>query len=214
MGSGAKSARCCMIGGMSPKGPYPKGVAKREEILRTALEIFSREGYRGTSLREVARSCSLSLPGLMHYFDSKEDLLAAILKQRDEDGFARQHAVGGDPFMTLSAVMRHNAEVPGLVQLHATLSAAASDPSHPAHDFFVGRYREFRSTLVEALRERQSTGRLAADRDAEKLATIVIAVADGLQVQWMLEPGIDMAAHIDYLVSLLEPLVPPASSGD
>ena len=88
-GTGSKSARCYMIGGMSPKGPYPKGVAKREEILRTALEIFSREGYRGTSLREVARSCGLSLPGLMHYFDSKEDLLAAILKKRDEDDFAR-----------------------------------------------------------------------------------------------------------------------------
>ena len=120
-----------MIGGMSPKGPYPKGVAKREEILRTALEIFSREGYRGTSLREVARSCGLSLPGLMHYFDSKEDLLAAILKKRDEDDFATQHMSGGDPFTTLSAVMRHNAEVPGLVQLYATLSAAASDPAHP-----------------------------------------------------------------------------------
>ena len=54
------------------------------------------------------------------------------------------------------------------------------------------------------LRERQSAGLLAADRDAEKLAAIVIAVADGLQVQWMLEPGIDMAGHIDYLVSLID----------
>lgn len=199
---------------MSPKGPYPKGVAKREEILRTALEIFSREGYRGTSLREVARSCSLSLPGLMHYFDSKEDLLAAILKKRDEDDFARQHSAGGDPFTTLSAIMRHNAEVPGLVQLHATLSAAASDPAHPAHDFFVGRYRDFRATLAEALRERQSAGLLSADRDPEKMAAIVIAVADGLQVQWMLEPGIDMAGHIDYLVSLIDAVAPSASSGE
>ncbi|MBP2386004.1 TetR/AcrR family transcriptional regulator [Paeniglutamicibacter kerguelensis] len=199
---------------MSPKGPYPKGVAKREEILRTALAIFSREGYRGTSLREVARSCGLSLPGLMHYFDSKEDLLAAILKKRDEHDFAAQHEVGGDPFKTISGVMRHNAEVPGLVQLYATLSAAASDPAHPAHDFFVGRYRDFRVTLAETLRERQSAGLLAADRDAEKLAAIIIAVADGLQVQWMLEPGIDMAGHIDYLVSLIDIVAPPPSSGE
>ena len=78
----------------------------------------------------------------------------------------------------------------------------------------MGRYREFRATLAESLRERQSAGLLATDRDAEKLAAIVIAVADGLQVQWMLEPGIDMAGHIDYLVSLIDAVSPPSSSGE
>ena len=68
--------------------------------------------------------------------------------------------------------------------------------------------------LPSRLRERQSAGLLAADRDAEKLAAIIIAVADGLQVQWMLEPGIDMAGHIDYLVSLIDAVAPPPSSGE
>lgn len=188
---------------MSAKGSYPKGVAKREEILRTALEIFSQKGYRGTSLREVARACSLSLPGLMHYFNSKEELLVAILKKRDENDFATRYVEGDEPFTVLSATMRHNTEVPGLVQLYATLSAAASDPAHPAHEFFVERYREFRARLAGALRERQSAGLLAQGLDVDKLAAMVIALADGLQVQWMLDPDIDMAAHIDYLLSII-----------
>ncbi|WP_051388682.1 TetR/AcrR family transcriptional regulator [Arthrobacter sp. 35W] len=198
---------------MSAKGSYPKGVAKREEILRTALAIFSQEGYRGTSLREVARECGLSLPGLMHYFNSKEELLAAILKKRDENDFAASYVEGEDPFAILSATMRHNAEVPGLVQLYATLSAAASDPAHPAHGFFVERYREFRGRLADAVRERQAAGLLDAGLDPEKLSAIAIALADGLQVQWMLDPGIDMAAHIDYFLSLATTMAasrPPA----
>ncbi|WP_104087225.1 TetR/AcrR family transcriptional regulator [Arthrobacter sp. GMC3] len=193
---------------MSEKGSYPKGVAKREEILRTALAIFSQEGYRGTSLREVARECKLSLPGLMHYFGSKEELLAAILRKRDETDFATSHAEEGDAFKILSTITRHNAQVPGLVQLYATLSAAASDPNHPAHEFFVSRYQDFRARLSQALAERQAAGTLAAGLDVEKLAAIVIALADGMQVQWMLDPGIDMGDHVDYLLELLGTVSP------
>jgi len=187
---------------MSERGSYAKGVAKREEILRTALEVFSREGYRGTSLREVARESGLSLPGLMHYFNSKEDLLAEILKKRDERDEAtyRQH---DNPLAALAAVMRHNAEVPGLVQLYATLSAAASDPGHPAHDFFVERYTYFRTQFAEDILRRQAEGTLPASLDPDKLAASMIALADGIQVQWMLDPTIDMGDHIEFLWSTL-----------
>lgn len=83
--------------------------------------------------------------------------------------------------------------------------------TRPAHGFFVDRYREFRGTLAAALHDRQTTGELAGTLDPEKLAVLLIALADGLQVQWMLEPGIDMAGHIDHLVSLVNRGEPAAS---
>jgi len=187
---------------MSERGSYAKGVAKREEILRTALEVFSREGYRGTSLREVARASGLSLPGLMHYFDSKEDLLAAILQKRDEIDSVT-YLAHDNALSALVAIMRHNAEVPGLVQLYATLSAAASNPEHPAHGFFVERYTDMRSQFADDIRHRQESGTLPVSLDADKLAATMIALADGIQVQWMLDPSIDMGDHIDFLWSTL-----------
>ena len=69
---------------MAIRGSYAKGIAKRAEILDVALEVFAVEGYRGTSLRKVASLCNLSLAGVMHYFDSKEDLLVQILRERDD----------------------------------------------------------------------------------------------------------------------------------
>lgn len=187
---------------MAGKGSYAKGVAKREEILRTALDVFARQGYRGTSLRELADAVHLSQAGLLHYFDSKEELFAEILRVRDETDW-ETFADTGSAADTMIAVMRHNAAVPGLVQLYATISSAAAEPSHPAHEFFVERYRLLREAIAESVTARQAAGELDAQLDPAKVAAILLAVADGMQVQWLLDPELDLAEHVEYFWSLL-----------
>ena len=193
---------------MSERGSYAKGVAKREEILLVALEVFARSGYRGTSLREIAKAAGLSLPGLMHYFDSKEDLLTSVLSERDHLDYELVLGELGelgaaDPIDGFIAVMRHNADVPGLVQLYSTLAAAASDPEHPSHVYFKERFAAFRAQFVEMVREGIAAGTLPDDLDPLMTASSFLALADGLQLQWMVDPTIDMAAHIEYFWGVL-----------
>ncbi|MDQ5863000.1 MAG: TetR/AcrR family transcriptional regulator [Actinomycetota bacterium] len=187
---------------MAGRGKYAKGVAKREEILRTALDVFAVQGYRGTSLRELAEAVNLSQAGVLHYFESKEELFAEILRKRDERD-NDEYSAGGDVIGTFGDVMRHNAEVPGFVSLYANVSAAATEPDHPAHAFFVDRYEHMRHKLAEGVRARQAAGAMAADLDPEKIASVVLAAADGLQVQWLLKPEQDMADHLEYLWAVL-----------
>ncbi|MBF4461344.1 MULTISPECIES: TetR/AcrR family transcriptional regulator [unclassified Rathayibacter] len=187
---------------MPERGSYARGIARRQEILRVALDVFAREGYRGTSLREVARRCEMSLPGLMHYFESKEHLLTAILQKRDEiDSEPLDSAT--DIIDGLIAVMRHNRDVPGLVQLHLTLAAAAEDPAHPAHAHFMARLASIRSDLADAIRARIERGMARADLDPELVARLLIAAADGIQIQWALDRSIDMGDDIESLWRLL-----------
>lgn len=189
---------------MTARGSYAKGVARREEILRVALAVFAREGYRGTSLREVAREVGVSLPGLMHYFASKEHLFAAILRVRDAVDSEEFAATGSqDAIEGLVAVMRHNSDVPGLVELYLTMAAAAGDPAHPAREFFVEHVAGVRRSLVEVVRERQAEGVVREELDAEHVARIMIAIADGLQVQWSLDPSIDMGGDLERAWHLL-----------
>jgi AcrR family transcriptional regulator len=187
---------------MAGKGSYAKGVAKREEILRTALEVFAKQGYRGTSLRELADAVNLSQAGLLHYFDSKEELFAEILRVRDETDRAA-YSSAGSGVDTMLAVIRHNSAVPGLVQLYATISTAATEPSHPAHEFFVERYRLLREAFADSARERQLAGELDANLDPAKVAAVMLAVADGMQVQWLLDADLDMAEHVEFVWSLM-----------
>ena len=95
-----------------------------------------------------------------------------------------------------------NMTVPGLVQLFATMSTAASDADHPAHEFFVARYERLRDEFTKDIERRIGEGELAESVDPARLASIMIAVADGLQVQWLLDPELDMPDHIEYLWAL------------
>ncbi|WP_130176530.1 TetR/AcrR family transcriptional regulator [Cryobacterium sp. SO1] len=187
---------------MASVGRYPKGVAKRAEILETALALVAQRGFRQTSVRDIAAAVGLTQAGLLHYFESKDDLWVAILRTRDAIDEAKDPD-DPDPAATFAALMRHNAEVPGLVQMFANLSAAAAtDPEHPAHEYFRQRYARSRATIAAGLRRMQASGRLDTSVDPEVFASILMAVSDGMQVQWMFDETRDMGAHVEALIAL------------
>jgi len=188
---------------MAKRGPYEKGEAKRSEILHAALEIFAAEGYRGTSLRKVAAKCNLSLPGLMHYFDSKEDLLTQVLRMRDETARVRQ--VERDDPKSYREIIREGANTPGLVELFVSMAAAASDPAHPAHAHFAERYPVLRERVADFVRARADEGRINTSIPPERLAVLFIAVADGIQLQWLIDRSTDMEQPIEDLMRILDP---------
>ncbi len=195
---------------MARRGSYAKGVAKREEILTTALDVVARHGYRRTSVRELADAVGLSPAGLLHYFSSKEELFAEILRKRDSVDKGRYAADSASATAGLIEVVRHNADVPGLVQLHAQVSVEACDPDHPAHLHFRDRYARLRHALADSLEADAGSGTAGAPApvDPEVAAALLVAAADGLQIQWRLDPSIDMAVHLEVLVDLLAAHVP------
>ena len=196
---------------MARRGSYAKGVAKREEILERALEVIAREGYRGASVKELADAVGLSQAGLLHYFESKEELFTEILRKRDELDMVHYGPIPPADADVIDlrrgyvGIIRHNSDVPGLVQLFSRLSVDAADPDHPAHRYFIERNENLRQVFATALAERQAAGQLTGSVDAQTLARIFQAVADGLQIQWMLDPAVDMAATIDALFDALTP---------
>ena len=53
--------------------------ATRDRILEVALELFGRQGYEGTSIRDIAERMGLTKAAVYYHFPSKEDLLADVL---------------------------------------------------------------------------------------------------------------------------------------
>jgi len=59
-----------------------KGDARREQILATAINLFSRNGFRGTTTKEIARAAGVSEAMVFRHFETKEALYAAILDDK------------------------------------------------------------------------------------------------------------------------------------
>jgi AcrR family transcriptional regulator len=189
---------------MGKRGQYAKGLAKRQEILDTALDLFARNGYDRTSVREIARLVGLSQAGLLHYFSSKEELFTEVLRRRDSRNEELYDVNRGDPVTTegLVSIVNHNAAEPGLVRLYVSMSAESTDLESPARSFFEERYRKLRSDLAQDVKQKQADGELAEDLDPDVVASLMIAAADGLQIQWLLDSdGADMGSELELLWS-------------
>lgn len=154
-----------------------------------AVELFGEVGYRATSLRDLAERVGITHPGLLYHFHSKEQLLSAVLARRDdrnEDSFALLEQP--NPRAHLRRVLElaaHNATVPGMIELFATLSAEAADVSHPAHDYFTSRYDRVARINQQIFDDLAAAGELRPGVDAAGLGRALTALMDGLQVQWL-----------------------------
>ncbi|GAA4491514.1 helix-turn-helix domain-containing protein [Microbacterium panaciterrae] len=192
---------------MRPITKYPKGVAKQEELVDVALQVIAERGYNGATLAEVAEAANLSRAGLLHHFRKKEDLFAEVLRRRDELATGRwlqeQNAPTVDRAELIAGFIRENAKIPGLVQLFSRLSAEATDPANPAHEFFRDRYEQNKLASTAMLREMRDEGRIPLAADPEKFAIILAALEDGLQIRWLYDPSIDMADLVEEFFAAL-----------
>jgi AcrR family transcriptional regulator len=191
---------------------------RRAQIIAAAEELFSRHGYRGTGLAEVAARVGLSLPGVLHHFGSKEGLLRAVIAQRDAESEANGRRLldlgGSEGLRGLAEAMARNQAKPEIIRLFTVLVAENVEPDAPLHDHFVQRYRTMRLLLSAGLRESQVRGEIRGDVDVEAKAAEIVAVLDGLQTQWLLDPDeVDLTARVEsYLTDLTAHLSPDSGS--
>lgn len=184
------------------RGAYAKGIAKRAAILENALGAFSKSGYLATSMREIATASDLTQAGLLHHFPNKEALLLAIIQEREarQETFreSQAHLPLTDRILNQLEVNEANrAET----LVFSILAAEAEDESHPAHEYFLHRYRETRSIYEREFCSLRG-GSEISNPDRIK-AALLLAVWDGLQLQSLLDPDFDLRAPFEQALQLI-----------
>lgn len=181
------------------------GRARREQILERASVLFAANGFGATSMREIAAACGLTPAGLSHHFADKETLLLALVQRREQEQVVAFEGAHWSDWAR--SVERQNRENRAMTQLFAILSAEAIEPGHPAHEYFVERYRRLRGRFAEFLcAQRGGTEITAADRTS---AQVLIALWDGLQLQAMLDPDVDMEAAFEQAIEFVQRIDQP-----
>lgn len=169
-----------------------RGLARRQQILDAAVALMSSRGYRGTALATLAEEVEISGPAaILHYFGSKEQLLVAVLEQRERRDAPEHHAwasAGGvRALRRLPKLAESIVETPAFARLLIVLQAEHLDDDGPIHDWFVARGKRVRKMFADVLRRGAQGGEFRADLDPELKAVEIVAFLDGVALQWFLD---------------------------
>jgi AcrR family transcriptional regulator len=189
-----------------PVGPGRKGERTRQALLDAAIVQFGRDGYRGSSVAEIARRVGLSGPAAYVYFPNKEALFLAAV---DEDAAA----VIDEGLTSIlgskgTAQWRHAliATMFESVDRHplARRVLAGLEPEFTVRLLDIPALQQMRKVCGERVRARQLAGQVSADIDASKVGSGLVTVVLSLlmsSIQTGVEPatllGSDVAAFVD-----------------
>lgn len=187
-------------------GRAAKAAARREAILNATMAEIAEHGYRATTLAAVAERVGLSQPGVLHYFPSKEHLLIGVLEARDRWDTASLLSRSTEVRLShLEQLVEFNADRSGMVQTYTALAAESATGKHPAREFFTERYSSTRESITGLLRA-EFGDTLPGGLTPERAAPLLIAMLDGIQIQWLLAPDeVDMPAAYRDFIALLTP---------
>lgn len=156
------------------------------------MEVFGSKGYSNGSLAEIADIVGMTHAGVLHHFGSKDALLLEVLAFRDEtdvEHLEGQHMPGGlELFRHLVTTAQLNESRPGIIQAFSVLSAESVTDDHPAKDYFIERYSTLRGEVTAALTDICDPSDPPLAEDIASATAAIIAVMDGLQIQWLLAP--------------------------
>lgn len=192
----------------------------REEILEAAARVFTRVGYRGASLRDVASEAGFTTGAIYSNFRGKPDVLLTLFERHNQRLAAEITTAAiaeQDPERQLARAaerwMRLLREEPAWYELLIEFWVlAVRDPELRVQ--YAQRFRAVRSAIGSLIEERAREQGLDLTLSGEELGSTAIALADGLALQRLADADAipdDLLARL--LVSLLESITKPQGSG-
>jgi AcrR family transcriptional regulator len=200
--------------GTTPPG---KGALTRRAVLDAAIVRFGRDGYRPTSVADIARDAGVGRTVAFAYFPSKEALFLAAVDEDAagaiEEGLAgaiSEHAVA-DWRQTLLVTLV------GALDRHplARRLLAGLEPEVTVRVLEIPALAELRKACAERLRAEQLTGAVRTDIDPTTMANGVVSVVLSLLMS-VVQLGADVAAtYAGDVLALFQAAIeqpPPRSS--
>lgn len=196
--------------------PYATLLAKGEDrkvrILAAAQQLLTRNGWRNTTLAQIAREAGVSAAGLLHHFESKEQLLHAVVDARDADDDAHADRAG-DLFEQISRAGERVNRAPELVGTYSVLLVENLMEDAPLHDRLLARQRTAIAIVADLIRAGQASGRYRGDIDPALKAVQIVSHINGLEISWLLDRSLPLQEALRaYATALAKEFAPDATS--
>ena len=167
--------------------------------MNVAIEVLHETGIEDCSLDLVADVASIDLDELLVLFPTRPDLVRAMIERWAGalSGPLLPIAAELGAVAYLRALVRAHADQPALMRLVASTLSTSTSLTQPGGEHFRAMYSGFKAVVRDALEDDVRSGREPATMDAERGVQQLVALFDGLRVQALLEPGLDIVAAFD-----------------
>ncbi len=179
--------------------PRPKQAdpLARRQILAAALEVFSRQGYAGTTLDDITAAANLSKGAIYWYFESKADLFATLLGERAsifsevlEDAARRASSPLSalhEMWLRWMEALETDRGYQAYVRL-AHLRVEVADEPRDSMDARRAEERRAQAIVTERLLAAVAARELPTALDIEAAALSFVGAGNGLVRAWLLVP--------------------------
>lgn len=130
---------------------------RRQQIIGAALQLFARNGYRGTTTREIAERAHVNEAILFRHFPRKEKLYWAVVDSKCGGGGLKEFQDkldGAEPREALVAlaeeILRRNKADPSMTRLYLFTALENHELSHRMFRTYALRYYEILADYIRA----------------------------------------------------------------
>jgi AcrR family transcriptional regulator len=182
---------------------FDLAVVDRKRIVAATVETLERLGYRRTTVEEVARTADMSVACVHRQFPDWKGLLLAALDRWNQDRFEQvaRETAGGATLGFMRGLVAYSAQHPALSRTLLSLAVEGTDPGHLASLYLRDRYCDFHTMVQQGLAFDVTEGVVPAGVDVKALATTLIALFEGLQLQMLLRPGFEPTTAFDHALA-------------
>lgn len=157
------------------------------ELLEAALQVFARNGYRSTTLDEVAEAAGVTKGAIYHYFDTKEALLLGVIEHYQKLAFARAEQAIRDERLPASTrirllIRKMFSDTEGRRDLLALLVRGVTHELPRVHERWLHGPARLWTMLARLVEEGKMREEFRPDADGEVGARVLVS---GLMLQLM-----------------------------
>jgi AcrR family transcriptional regulator len=193
-----------------------QGEQTRQAIIDVTTKLFATRGYAGTSLDLIAKEAQTSKSSIFWHFENKEDLLFTVVDRAMSEWEVKAGSeilAQPDPPSQLSKLIELYRELaqerPDTLRLLLGLLLETADVNEDVKKRFQRMYRGYRTSIQIVIEEGISAGYFTRELPSSHLSALVLALFDGLFIQWFLDAGAVPEDIFDSLKKAVFALVMP-----
>jgi AcrR family transcriptional regulator len=172
------------------------GTSSKDRLLAGALTCIAQQGYAATSSRDIAKAAGANVASINYHFGSKDTLVNAALSQcfgmwnqRVEQAF--EAAAGLAPRDQLGAIL--HAAIDSFADLRSSVHACVESyapalRSQELRERLAEGYAGVRESAIRLATQHMGDVGMAAPQNLAAIASVLMAVCDGLMLQWIADP--------------------------